>query len=160
MQSHQSPDDTLEDVRQLEGLTPVNAYAIETIQEANAPVYAGVPLHTFKRGWQHVKEEYIKCEDDVDISAESSEDAVATPGPKRSLPHKKRIARKLKQQSKKNVTKRDSARANQNAVSNEIVSKDQGNSFKCELCGNKFNGQLKFFEHLKVCTIFLSISLI
>jgi hypothetical protein len=159
--SHPNGDDpTLQDVTQLENLPPVNAYSIQTIQEPNPPPVYPL-LQTFKRGIQHIKEEFIdvKCEDDVDISAESSEDAVATPGPKRSLPHKKRIPRKLKQQSKKNVTKKESARTNQDASITEIAAKIQGNAFKCELCGNKFNGQLKFFEHLKVNQKFLYAAL-
>ena len=141
----------MQDVTHLESLPPVNAYSIETIQEPNPPpVYPS--LQAFKREISNVKHEFVnvKCEDDIDISAESSEDAIPTPGPKRSLPHKKRIPRKLKQQSKKNVMKRDNARNNQDATNGEMVTRVQANAFKCEICGIKFNGQLKFFEHLKV----------
>ncbi|XP_014209186.1 zinc finger protein 260-like [Copidosoma floridanum] len=149
LHSHPAPDDTtLESVAQLESLPTVNSYTIETLQEPNPPPPVYPVMQTFKREMQSVKQEFInvKCEDDVDISAESSEDAVPAPGPKRSLPHKKRIPRKLKRQSKKNSVKKDSAKANSDVSAD---SKTQGSGFKCELCGNKFNGQLKFFEHLK-----------
>lgn len=100
-----------------------------------------------------MKQEYInvKCEEDVDISAESSEDTVTNQGSKkRSLPHKKRIPKKLKQQGKKTVSKRENVRVNKNPSNVESVTKGSVNPFKCELCGTKFSGQLKFFEHLKV----------
>ncbi|XP_058807086.1 GDNF-inducible zinc finger protein 1-like [Phymastichus coffea] len=141
---------TIQDVTHLESLPSVNSYAIETIQEPNPPpVYESV--QAFKKGNQVVKPEFVnvKCEDDVDISAESSEDTVpTTPGLKRTLPHKKRIPRKLKHQSKKNVIKKESPRSNQSATS-DTVNKNQMLTFKCELCGVKLNGQFKFFEHLK-----------
>lgn len=153
-QSHPSHEDgtTIQDVTHLESLPPVNSYAIETIQEPDPlPVYPSI--QTFKKGCQIVKQEFVnvKCEDDVDISAESSEDAVPnTPGLKRTLPHKKRIPRKLKHQSKKSVIKKESSRSNQSATALDSVNKSQVLSFKCELCGTKLSGQFKFFEHLKV----------
>ncbi|KAK0159659.1 hypothetical protein PV327_010752 [Microctonus hyperodae] len=120
---------------------------------------------TFKRIINHhnVKQEFIsvKSEYDIDVSADSSEDAtiLCSTGQKRSLPHKKRIARKLKQQTKKNHTsnvmnKRDNSNNNnhQEIIPLDIVNEShqgQQHLFKCELCGNKFVGQLKFFEHLK-----------
>lgn len=120
---------------------------------------------TFKRIINHhnVKQEFInvKSEYDIDVSADSSEDAttLCSTGQKRSLPHKKRIARKLKQQTKKNnttnvINKRDNSNNNnQEIIPLNIVNEShqgQQHLFKCELCGNKFVGQLKFFEHLKV----------
>lgn len=153
LQNQSNTDDSnLQEVTQLETLAPVG-YAIETIQESNTS--GALPtLQTFKRAEvQQLKQEFInvKCEDDVDISAESSEEAVPNQGSrKRSLPHKKRIPKKLKQQGKKNVSKKDNVRSSKNASSAESATKGPVNPFKCELCGTKFSGQLKFFEHLKV----------
>ena len=79
------------------------------------------------------------------MSAESSEDAAPSSGPKRSLPHKKRIPRKLKQQTKRNSARKDGNRINEDS-SGDI----QAHMFKCELCSSRFSSQLKFFEHLKV----------
>ncbi|XP_015595932.1 zinc finger protein 37 [Cephus cinctus] len=146
-QQHEDP--TLPDVSHLEPLSPVNAYTIQSMPDPDPPsVYP--TLQPLKRISQNVKQEFIniKSEYDVDVSAESSEDAAPTPGPKRSLPHKKRIPRKLKQQSKKNPTRRDNARLNQD-ISVETTTEVQVHAYRCELCGSRFSGQLKFFEHLK-----------
>lgn len=133
---------------QLATLSPVNAYSIQTITDSTPSVYSS--LQTYKRVGNNVKQEFInvKSEYDIDVSEESSEDPITpSTGPKRSLPHKKRIARKLKQQGKKNMTERDSAKSNRDAAE---IDQGLGQSFKCELCSNMFSGQLKFFEHLKV----------
>ncbi|XP_050451848.1 zinc finger protein 271-like isoform X3 [Cataglyphis hispanica] len=148
----QHEDPTLPDVSQLETLAPVNSYSIQTVSEPNAtpPVYP--PLQPFKRITQNVKQEFInvKSEYDVEVSTESSEDATSASGPKRTLPHKKRIPRKLKQQqTKKNATRKDNKSGQENTTV-ELTSEVQTNVFKCELCSSKFNSQLKFFEHLKV----------
>ena len=100
-----------------------------------------------------MKQEFInvKSEYDVDVSAESSEDAAPSSGPKRSLPHKKRIPRKLKQQTKRSSARKDSGRINADAMNGNGASGDiQTHVFKCELCSSRFSSQLKFFEHLKV----------
>ncbi|XP_043268969.1 zinc finger protein 19-like isoform X2 [Venturia canescens] len=144
----QHEDPSLTDVGHLTTLSSVNAYTIQSMEEPEQPtVY---PILQFKRS-QGVKQEFInvKSEYDIDVSADSSEDATApNSGPKRLLPHKKRIPRKLKQQTKRNSSKRDAGKMTQEMLSlgsipNEI------HGFKCELCGNRFEGQLKFFEHLK-----------
>lgn len=128
-------------------MTPLNTYSIQAIQDPNPPlVYPSI--QNYKRSVQNMKTEFINCEDDVDISAESSEDAVPTPGLKKSLPHKKRIPQKLKQPSKKG-SKKERARVSQEQINAEVT-RIQGNAFKCEICGSKFSGQLIFFEHLKV----------
>lgn len=147
----QHEDPTLPDVSHLETLAPVNSYSIQTVPEPNAPtVYPA--LQPFKRITQNVKQEFInvKSEYDVDVSTESSEDATPTSGPKRTLPHKKRIPRKLKQQTKKNSTRKDNSKLSQENASSESTNEVQANVFRCELCSSKFNSQLKFFEHLKV----------
>ncbi|CAG5073991.1 Similar to ZNF768: Zinc finger protein 768 (Homo sapiens) [Cotesia congregata] len=146
----QHDDPALPDVSQLATLSPVNAYTIQTIVEPEpSSIYSAI--QSFKRINHHVKQEFInvKSEYDIDISAESSEDAT-TPisGPKRSLPHKKRIARKLKQQNKTNL-KRNSGKNNQDVIVYNNANEGLSQSFKCELCNSKFNTQLKFFEHLK-----------
>lgn len=154
----QHDDPTLPDVSHLDTLTPVNTYSIETVPGPNPPpVYP--PLQSFKRISHNVKQEFvnIKSEYDVDVSAESSEDAAPIPGSKKSLPHKKRIARKLKQQTKKPSIRKDSGKSNQEAKSIEINVDTQSQIFKCELCGYRSNNQLKFFEHLKVLSIFIMI---
>lgn len=145
----QHEDPSLSDVSHLTTLSPVNAYTIQSMQEPEQP--AVYPILQFKRS-QGVKQEFInvKSEYDIDVSADSSEDATApNSGPKRSLPHKKRIPRKLKQQTKKSSSKRDAGKISEEFLSLENVQNEiQG--FRCELCGNRFEGQLKFFEHLKV----------
>ncbi|KAG7188391.1 hypothetical protein KM043_008042 [Ampulex compressa] len=145
----QHEDSALPDVSHLESLTPVNAYSIQNVPQPSAPpVYPS--LQPFKRISHGVKQEFInvKSEYDIDVSAESSEDAAPTAGPKRSLPHKKRIPRKLKQQSKKTSSKKDCVKFSHDTV--ELSNKLQAHIFKCELCGARLGSQLKFFEHLKV----------
>ncbi|CAL7942124.1 unnamed protein product [Xylocopa violacea] len=145
----QHEDPTLPDVSHLESLSPVNTYSIQTVPEPNAPpVYP--TLQPFKRITHNVKQEFInvKSEYDVDVSAESSEDAAPSSGPKRSLPHKKRIPRKLKQQTKRSSARKD-AKANADAANVDASGDTQPHVFKCELCSSKFSSQLKFFEHLK-----------
>ncbi|KAK2581969.1 hypothetical protein KPH14_002409 [Odynerus spinipes] len=147
----QHEDSTLPDVSHLETLAPVNGYSIQTVPEPN-PSAIYPTLQSFKRIGHNVKQEFInvKSEYDVDLSADSSEDTTPTPGPKRSLPHKKRIPRKLKQQTKKNSTRKDTGKSNQDCISTEQRSEAQVHVFECELCGSRFSSQLKFFEHLKV----------
>uniref|UniRef100_A0A6V7LAY4 C2H2-type domain-containing protein n=1 Tax=Bracon brevicornis TaxID=1563983 RepID=A0A6V7LAY4_9HYME len=146
----QTNEPPLPDVSQLATLAPVNTYAIHSIaQPEPSPVYSGI--QSYKRSSHNVKQEFInvKSEYDIDVSAESSEDTTPASGQKRSLPHKKRIARKLKQQTKKsNVSKKDIGKNNEE-TDNMIVHQEQPQSFKCELCGSQFDGQLKFFQHLK-----------
>lgn len=157
----QHEDSTLPDVSHLETLTPVNTYSIQTVPEPNAPpVYP--TLQPFKRITHNVKQEFInvKSEYDVDVSAESSEDATPSTGPKRSLPHKKRIPRNFKQQTKRNSTRKDSSRLNSDGINAESSTDTQTHVFKCELCSSKFSSQLKFFEHLKVILIVVLLTVI
>lgn len=84
------------------------------------------------------------------MSAESSEDAAPSSGPKRSLPHKKRIPRKLKQQTKRSSARKDGNRINADGMNADSSGDMQAHMFKCELCSSRFSSQLKFFEHLKV----------
>lgn len=147
----QHEETALPDVSHLETLTPVNTYSIQTVPESNAPpVYP--TLQPFKRITHNVKQEFInvKSEYDFEVSAESSEDATPSSGPKRSLPHKKRIPRNFKQQTKRNSARKDSNRLNSDGINTESSTDTQSHVFKCELCSSKFNSQLKFFEHLKV----------
>lgn len=149
----QHEDPTLPDVSHLETLTPVNSYSIQAVPEPNAAPSVYPPLQPFKRITQNVKQEFInvKSEYDVEVSTESSEDAASASGPKRTLPHKKRIPRKLKQQqTKKNAARKDNNKSSQENAVIESTSEAQANVFKCELCSSKFSSQLKFFEHLKV----------
>lgn len=134
----------------------MNSYSIQTVPEPN-PHTIYPTLQSFKRIGHNVKQEFIniKSEYDVNVSAESSEDTTPTPGPKRSLPHKKRIPRKLKQQTKKNSTKKDIGKTNQDSIAVEQRTEMQVHVFECELCGSRFSSQLKFFEHLKVNNSFL-----
>ncbi|XP_011693846.1 PREDICTED: zinc finger protein 271 isoform X2 [Wasmannia auropunctata] len=149
----QHDDPTLPDVSHLETLAPVNSYAIQAVPEPNAAPSVYPPLQPFKRITQNVKQEFInvKSEYDVEVSTESSEDAASASGPKRTLPHKKRIPRKLKQQqnAKKNAARKDSSKSSQENAAIESTSEAQANVFKCELCSSEFSIQLKFFEHLK-----------
>jgi len=82
----------------------------------------------------------------------------------RSLPHKKRIPRKLKAPPARNIhakcykcNKCGETFNSQAAFSAHRAShstpgnpKRPVNSFSCELCNKQFGSQLKFFEHLKV----------
>ncbi|KAL6265407.1 hypothetical protein P5V15_002203 [Pogonomyrmex californicus] len=148
----QHEDPTLPDVSHLETLAPVNSYSIQAVPEPNAAPSVYPSLQPFKRIPQNVKQEFInvKSEYDVEVSTESSEDATSASGPKRTLPHKKRIPRKLKQQqTKRNTTRKDSSKLNQENAAVESTSEIQANIFKCELCSSQFYSQLKFFEHLK-----------
>ncbi|XP_020292029.1 zinc finger protein 607-like isoform X2 [Pseudomyrmex gracilis] len=149
----QHEDSTLSDVSHLETLAPVNSYTIHTIPEPNstASIYTQT-LQPFTRIPQSLKQEFInvKSEYDIEVSTESSEDATSASGPKRTLPHKKRISRKLKQpQTKKNATRKDNSKSSQEN-STEFNNEVQANVFKCQICSSKFSSQLKFFEHLKV----------
>lgn len=149
----QHDDPTLPDVSHLETLTPVNSYAIQAVPEPNTAPSVYPSLQPFKRITQSVKQEFInvKSEYDVEVSTESSEDATSASGPKRTLPHKKRIPRKLKQQqTRKNAARKDNSKSSQENATIELTSEAQANVFKCELCSSKFSSQLKFFEHLKV----------
>lgn len=150
----QHDDPTLPDVSHLETLTPVNTYSIQTVPEPNAPpVYP--TLQPFKRIPHNVKQEFINVKSEydveVEVSAESSEDAAPSTGPKRSLPHKKRIPRKLKQQTKRSSARKDSGKINADAMNgNGASSEIQTYVFHCQLCPYRYNSQLKFFHHLKV----------
>lgn len=150
----QHEDTTLSDVSHLETLGPVNSYSIQTVSESSTTSSVYPSLQSFKRITQSVKQEFInvKSEYDVEVSTESSEDATPASGPKRTLPHKKRIPRKLKQQqnAKKNASRKDNSKLGQENMAAESTSEVQTNVFKCEICSSKFNSQLKFFEHLKV----------
>lgn len=149
----QHEESTLPDVSHLETLAPVNSYSIQAVPEPNSAPSVYPSLQPFKRITQSVKQEFInvKSEYDVEVSTESSEDATSASGPKRTLPHKKRIPRKLKQQqTKKNTARKDNSKSNQENTTIESISEAQVNIFKCELCSSKFSSQLKFFEHLKV----------
>ncbi|XP_046623863.1 zinc finger and SCAN domain-containing protein 2-like isoform X1 [Neodiprion virginianus] len=151
LHNQQHEDPTLPDVGHLDSLSPVNAY-MQTIPDPDPPpVYP--TMHSMKRisQSQNVKQEFIniKSEYEIDVSAESSEDAAPTSGPKRSLPHKKRIPKKLKQQSKRTSVRRDNAKLNQDIVSQQPANEPLMHAFRCELCGCSIGGQLKFFEHLK-----------
>ena len=153
-QLHSQPqheDPTLPDVSHLETLAPVNTYSIQTVPEPSAPPVFPT-LQPFKRIAHNVKQEFInvKSEYDIDVSAESSEDTAPTSGPKRSLPHKKRIPRKLKQQTKRSSARKDAGKLNSVAMNAESSGDAQAHIFKCELCSSRFSSQLKFFEHLKV----------
>lgn len=130
----------------------MNTYSIQTVPEPNAPPVYPTLQPTFKRITHNVKQEYInvKSECDVDMSAESSEDAAPSSGPKRSLPHKKRIPRKLKQQTKRSSARKDGNRINADGMNADSSGDMQAHMFKCELCSSRFSSQLKFFEHLKV----------
>ncbi|KAI4499128.1 hypothetical protein M0802_005711 [Mischocyttarus mexicanus] len=148
----QLEDSSLPDVSHLETLGSVNSYSIQTIPEPNPPTIYPT-LQSFKRiAHNSVKQEFIniKSEYDVTVSPENNEDTTLAPGPKRSLPHKKRIPRKLKQQSKKNATKKDIGKSNQDSINVEQSNELQINIFECELCGSRYSSQLKFFEHLKM----------
>ncbi|XP_012532707.1 zinc finger protein 37 isoform X2 [Monomorium pharaonis] len=151
---HEDTSTGLPDVSHLETLAPVNSYSIQAVPESNtAPPSVYPPLQPFKRITQNVKQEFInvKSEYDIEVSTESSEDATSGSGPKRTLPHKKRIPRKLKQQqTKKNAARKDNSKSNQENTAIKSTSEVQANVFKCELCSSKFSSQLKFFEHLKV----------
>ena len=136
-----NPNDNpgLQDVVQLQTLENANMYSVDPISESNPNVsYSALP--TYKQ-----EEVNLKCEED---EVESGEDPPA--GPKRLLPHKKRIPRKLKQQGKKSNSKKDAHRANQDPLGGTNVP-----AFKCELCGNIITSQLKFFEHLKVLIFYI-----
>ncbi|XP_012268247.2 transcription factor E4F1-like [Athalia rosae] len=149
LHNQQHEDPTLPDVGHLDSLSPVNAY-IQTIPDPDPPPMYST-LHSLKRIPQNVKQEFInvKSEYEIDISAESSEDAAPTSGPKTSLPHKKRIPRKLKQQSKRVTVRRNNGKLSQDIASEQPPAEVQIPAFRCELCGCSFGGQLKFFEHLK-----------
>lgn len=147
----QHEDPTLPDVSHLETLAPVNSYSIQTVPEPNTAASVYPTLHSFKRITQSVKQEFINVKSEYDVEAESSEDAASASGPKRTLPHKKRIPRKLKQQTKKNAARKDNSKSSHENTAAESISKIQANVFKCELCSSKFGSQLQFFEHLKVC---------
>lgn len=150
-QKQQLHDDSgLRDVVELQALETVNMYATDPIGDSNLDVYPSLP------GYKHEEEINFKYEDEP----ESSEEVIPPTGPKRSLPHKKRIPKKLKQPGKK-VNSKKQAKVNQESSSKPPtpISANQLPTFKCELCSSKFTSQLKFFEHLKV-HIFLIIFLI
>ena len=100
-------------------------------------------------------------EDDVDCNEQYANDG------KKSLPHKKRIPKKLKT-TKKNVRVVKCSKCNEqfnsqqqlnqhklshhgNAISppDKQMNNNSHKSFNCELCSKTFDNQLKFFEHLK-----------
>lgn len=75
---------------------------------------------------------------------------------RRSLPHKKRIPKKLKNPKKSTImrmfrcTKCDESFPSQTSLAtHKITAHTLKKSFGCELCGKNFINQLKFFEHLK-----------
>lgn len=149
----QPVDHTLADVSELDALSPVNSYAIQTNQEAvnRPPVFPSIQI--LKREVQQnvkLEEVNIKCESDLEVPGDSGEDGILTPGLRRSLPHKKRIAQKLKQQVKKNVKKKSLELDDEQPVAVETNLKVQASTFQCEICENQFTSQLNFFEHLKV----------
>ncbi|KAF6216111.1 hypothetical protein GE061_000449 [Apolygus lucorum] len=77
---------------------------------------------------------------------------------KRSLPHKKRIPRKLKSQPTKNNTKYKCQKCGDAFVSHAALMSHRSTHqvpakrtsvFACEICGFQNNNQVRFFEHLK-----------
>ena len=137
----------LQDVVELQTLEPVNIY-VDPIAESNLDVYRSMP------DYKNEEEINFKYEDEP----ESSEEAISPPGSKKSLPHKKRIPRKLKQPGKKGTTKKQTNIANKE-TSPKSTSDNQIPTFKCELCVNKFTSQLKFFEHLKVIFVIIFLTI-
>ncbi|CAG9864565.1 unnamed protein product [Phyllotreta striolata] len=81
---------------------------------------------------------------------------------KKSLPHKKRISRKLKKTPASSNNKKivcnlceQSFNSNDEFAQHELLCQttitpvNQANAFNCQLCNEPFTEQLKFFEHLK-----------
>ncbi|CAH1098654.1 unnamed protein product [Psylliodes chrysocephalus] len=80
---------------------------------------------------------------------------------KKSLPHKKRISRKLKKNSvsaakkivcnlcEQSFTSNDEFAQHELLCQTTITPVNQANSFHCQICNEPFTEQLKFFEHLK-----------
>lgn len=79
---------------------------------------------------------------------------------RKSLPHKKRISRKLKKQTPSAVTKIQCSLCEQTFNSGEDFAQHEllcqttitpvnTSSFSCQLCNAAFHDQLRFFEHLK-----------
>lgn len=151
MQNHATAEDpSLSEITQLENLAPT--YSIQAISESESaliynPTTVALP---YKRTNQNVKTEFINVKNEY----EDNEDGALNSGPKRSLPHKKRIARKLKQQTKKSTVKKDAGKtgSQESQQEEEADEIDISPTFKCELCTSRFSTQLKFFEHLKVMT--------
>lgn len=151
-QTQPQADPSLPDVSELATLAAVNTYEIQSISVPTTQ-QTPPPMKPFKRINHHVKQEFInvKSEYDIDISADSSEDANPSPVRKKSLPHKKRIAKKLKQQTGKIPTSKNNI---SKIVHQEIISLEPNKEpivqlFKCEICKSEFGRQLRFFEHLK-----------
>ncbi|KAF7272242.1 hypothetical protein GWI33_014954 [Rhynchophorus ferrugineus] len=78
---------------------------------------------------------------------------------KKSLPHKKRISRKLRKNSAVNTKKYVCSFCNENFLHIDEFQEHEGSCqeakipvplpFSCQLCNTPFADQLKFFEHLK-----------
>ncbi|XP_056647956.1 zinc finger protein 568-like isoform X2 [Diorhabda carinulata] len=100
-----------------------------------------------------------KEEEKVDSDRESLKNEPRTS--KKSLPHKKRISRKLKKNSVTSVKKIICNLCEQSFSSNDefaqhemlcqttITPVNPANAFNCQICNEPFTEQLKFFEHLK-----------
>nr|XP_023013728.1 zinc finger protein 595-like [Leptinotarsa decemlineata]XP_023013735.1 zinc finger protein 595-like [Leptinotarsa decemlineata] len=83
------------------------------------------------------------------------------PTSKKSLPHKKRISRKLKKVTSTSPRKivcnlcEQSFNSNDEFAQHELLCQttitpvNQVNTFNCQICNQPFTEQLKFFEHLK-----------
>lgn len=105
-----------------------------------------------------VKNECATAEEELD----SDYDAEMRPS-RRSLPHKKRIPKKLKAPPARNIHSKcykcnkcgdsfssQAAFAAHRATHNVPTKRlPMASLFLCELCNKQFNTQLKFFEHLK-----------
>ncbi|XP_051160589.1 zinc finger protein 260-like [Leptopilina boulardi] len=138
----------LTDVVELQTLEPVDIYAVDPISETNTNVYSSLAPY------KHEEDNNYKRENDTHLNNDETNNSSLLLNTKRSLPHKKRITRKLKQPGKKNHGKKEMGNKiinEQPIIEQEIIVNDtqQIANFKCQLCTLRFSNQLKFFEHLK-----------
>ncbi|XP_028131481.1 zinc finger protein 26 isoform X2 [Diabrotica virgifera virgifera] len=102
----------------------------------------------------------IKKDDDkIDSDRESLKNEPRTS--KKSLPHKKRISRKLKKSTvsasktivcnlcEQSFSSNDEFAQHEILCQTTITPVNQVNAFNCQICNEPFTEQLKFFEHLK-----------
>lgn len=108
------------------------------------------------------KQDFAKFDENTQqlqlIKAEDHVQEVEARPAKKSLPHKKRIPRKLKKNEKTIVTKLQKCSYCNQYFALEEINDHQAvcqaniapvNSFACQLCSTSFSDQLAFFEHLK-----------
>lgn len=69
----------------------------------------------------------------------------------RSLPHKKRISKRLKTKTSNNANTKSTSSVHASGASTRKLNNSKTKDlFSCQICGNKYEKQMEFYKHLKM----------